>query len=379
MSLPENPITNPERYASVIAGQNTTEILPEHPVTRLEEYWDYIARNGGGGGLSVQSDWNEADDTKPGYIKNKPTIPDVSNKADKVASATAGNFAGLDGNGNLTDSGKKAADFEISNAATGTSLTLTDATNGCLQGITIKGHSEVVSGAIKSVGDAGLGVVDLGTLTWVYSSEDVYFVSDTISPKPIIPGAGDNGLCSNYIVVTNATIYNMPNKSVLIGSGSASSTYRVCVKDTSYTDAATFKTAMSGVILYYPLASTTGATPTLGITAKNGIDKGTAATITTALPLRSTFDGTVYDELTNNSVITRCEVSNDTVVAKETPIITPLTSAEKSALATLKTYPNTTHIEATDSPNMTVDYLLDTDNGKAMANMQARIIDALSS
>ena len=32
-------------------------------------------------------------------------------KADKVASATNGNFAGLDGNGNLTDSGKKAADF----------------------------------------------------------------------------------------------------------------------------------------------------------------------------------------------------------------------------------------------------------------------------
>lgn len=32
-------------------------------------------------------------------------------KADKVQGATAGNFAGLDGNGNLTDSGKKASDF----------------------------------------------------------------------------------------------------------------------------------------------------------------------------------------------------------------------------------------------------------------------------
>ena len=36
---------------------------------------------------------------------------DISGKADKVASATNGNFAGLDSNGNLTDSGKKAADF----------------------------------------------------------------------------------------------------------------------------------------------------------------------------------------------------------------------------------------------------------------------------
>ena len=32
-------------------------------------------------------------------------------KADKVKSATSGNFAGLDANGNLTDSGKKAGDF----------------------------------------------------------------------------------------------------------------------------------------------------------------------------------------------------------------------------------------------------------------------------
>lgn len=34
-----------------------------------------------------------------------------SAKADKVASATADNFAGLDANGNLKDSGKKASDF----------------------------------------------------------------------------------------------------------------------------------------------------------------------------------------------------------------------------------------------------------------------------
>ncbi len=38
-------------------------------------------------------------------------------KADKVDSAVAGHFAGLDANGNLTDSGKKAADFDIAGAA----------------------------------------------------------------------------------------------------------------------------------------------------------------------------------------------------------------------------------------------------------------------
>ena len=38
-------------------------------------------------------------------------IPDITGKTDKVNGATNGNFAGLDANGNLTDSGKKAADF----------------------------------------------------------------------------------------------------------------------------------------------------------------------------------------------------------------------------------------------------------------------------
>lgn len=38
-------------------------------------------------------------------------------KADKVTGATNGNFAGLDANGNLTDSGKSAADFDAAGAA----------------------------------------------------------------------------------------------------------------------------------------------------------------------------------------------------------------------------------------------------------------------
>lgn len=37
---------------------------------------------------------------------------DITGKADKVSSATNGHFAGLDSNGNLTDSGKSASDFQ---------------------------------------------------------------------------------------------------------------------------------------------------------------------------------------------------------------------------------------------------------------------------
>lgn len=51
----------------------------------------------------------EASDVKD-YIDNAVSTG-TSNGAHKVASPTAGNFAGLDANGDLTDSGKKAADF----------------------------------------------------------------------------------------------------------------------------------------------------------------------------------------------------------------------------------------------------------------------------
>lgn len=40
-----------------------------------------------------------------------PEEVDISGKADKATGATTGNFAALDGEGNLTDSGKKPADF----------------------------------------------------------------------------------------------------------------------------------------------------------------------------------------------------------------------------------------------------------------------------
>ena len=55
-----------------------------------------------------------ADDVQASLAKADSALQehqDISGKADKVAGATNGNFAGLDANGNLTDSGKKAADF----------------------------------------------------------------------------------------------------------------------------------------------------------------------------------------------------------------------------------------------------------------------------
>lgn len=50
-------------------------------------------------------------DTQVLKVGGEDVAINLSNKADKVASATSGNFAGLDSNGNLTDSGSKASDF----------------------------------------------------------------------------------------------------------------------------------------------------------------------------------------------------------------------------------------------------------------------------
>ena len=55
----------------------------------------------------------------------------LSQKADKVTNATSGNFAGLDSNGNLTDSGSKASDFAT--AAQGTKA------DSAIQGVKING------------------------------------------------------------------------------------------------------------------------------------------------------------------------------------------------------------------------------------------------
>ena len=62
-----------------------------------------------GSGINI----TEANDT----ITIAATGTDISGKADKVTGAVSGNFAGLDANGNLADSGSKASDFKTKQTA----------------------------------------------------------------------------------------------------------------------------------------------------------------------------------------------------------------------------------------------------------------------
>lgn len=88
-----------------------------------------------------------------GLYVPKTEVVDISGKADKVANATEGNFAGLDANGNLTDSGKKASDFVSAEAG---KRLMTDAEGEKLGGIAegaTKVEASVTNGNIKVNGE----------------------------------------------------------------------------------------------------------------------------------------------------------------------------------------------------------------------------------
>lgn len=104
-----------------------------------------------------------------------------------------------------------------------------------------------VADLVNSKGDIKAKKVDLGTLNWTFNGEDIFYI--TLSDKKLgIP----NILCSKY---PNANVHfdRMPNNTI---TGNASNQL-VYVKTTDYTDAATFKSAMSGVMLVYELATPT--------------------------------------------------------------------------------------------------------------------------
>lgn len=93
-----------------------------------------------------------------------------------------------------------------------------------------------------------IGVVDLGTLSWGISG-GVFF---TIGLQAVIKKKYDSLLCAKYITNSSVVISAMPDKSV----GSSSGVDGVLwIKDSSYTTAADFEAAMSGVYLYYELAT----------------------------------------------------------------------------------------------------------------------------
>lgn len=93
-----------------------------------------------------------------------------------------------------------------------------------------------------------VGRVDLGTLNWLYNTSGAYFNADLSDIKT----RNSNMFCSIYTVYPyNVGVATMSDKSIKLDGSGAN---RIYIKNASHTSADTFKSAMSGVYLYYELA-----------------------------------------------------------------------------------------------------------------------------
>ena len=98
------------------------------------------------------------------------------------------------------------------------------------------------------------GIVDLGTLTWeYYSSSSMMQASLT---NALSASSGIDAICARYTNAYASGWSGVGDKQYSIINGN------IRIKDTSYTDAAAFKTAMSGIYLIYELATATTETTT---------------------------------------------------------------------------------------------------------------------
>lgn len=105
-----------------IAAKDTTYSEATTSAAGLMSAADKTKLNGiaAGAEVNVQANWSQTNTSADDYIKNKPTIPVITGKADKVSGATNGNLAKLDSNGNLADSGLAAGNTSISSIGDGT-------------------------------------------------------------------------------------------------------------------------------------------------------------------------------------------------------------------------------------------------------------------
>lgn len=109
-----------------------------------------------------------------------------------------------------------------------------------------------------------IGAVDMGTLSWFYESATSHkrFFASVDGIKIASGSAKGNLVCPKYTTVSVDDVYlNTTDKTIAVHNALA----QVWVYDSSYTDASAFKAAMSGVMLYYELATPveTAITPPL--------------------------------------------------------------------------------------------------------------------
>ena len=130
--------------------------------------------------------------------------------------------------------------------------------------VTLRGIPKLQNGKLYYDGDTyesdgtvtrKYGIIDLGTLTWTYvSTGQARFISSgigTLVKKPSANTVVANVICVKYNTTDVTTGLTLDKVIGIYSDGD------ILVRDSSYSDAATFKTAMSGVYLVYELATPT--------------------------------------------------------------------------------------------------------------------------
>ena len=160
-------------------------------------------------------------------------------KAEKAASPTAGNFAGLDASGNLTDSGKKPGDFAAaSHTHTGKADKVKSATAGNFAGLDSSGNltdSGKKPGDFANASHAHAGYAEVKIFSGVSVAASAWVSDSTYAAYPYAASIACPGVTASHVpeVVFGATEAASGNFAPVALSGSGTVKIYAATKPTA--------------------------------------------------------------------------------------------------------------------------------------------------
>ena len=160
-------------------------------------------------------------------------------KAEKAASPTAGNFAGLDSSGNLTDSGKKPGDFaDASHTHTGKADKVKSATAGNFAGLDSSGNltdSGKKPGDFANTSHAHAGYAEVKIFSGVSVAASAWVSDSTYAAYPYAASIACPGVTASHVpeVVFGATEAASGNFAPVALSGSGTVKIYAATKPTA--------------------------------------------------------------------------------------------------------------------------------------------------
>ena len=160
-------------------------------------------------------------------------------KAEKAASPTAGNFAGLDSSGNLTDSGKKPGDFaDASHTHTGKADKVKSATAGHFAGLDSSGNltdSGKKPGDFANASHAHAGYAEVKIFSGVSVAASAWVSDSTYAAYPYATSIACPGVTASHVpeVVFGATEAASGNFAPVALSGSGTVKIYAATKPTA--------------------------------------------------------------------------------------------------------------------------------------------------